>query len=578
MDAAEIKRLKLDKFLKKKTGLYTYIKNRDPFFKSIVDEKYPFTKEDMDKLLLQLTYKGTRGFLYYFETWQAFADKVENKDVYNLIFKNFKPSDEQVELICSCFCNIYGMKDYKWVKILLENNYKFTEYQIKILLKTGYDVKKIFAIQKLTESEMNVFIDSCFTSTSAINISMENTFKMLTESFSKLENPSQNSLKYLLQTLQSKSVKFWEKDVVTIFEMFKFDETFFDFIIENKINLLPVCRILMKKIPINIKFLNYCSTIYDLVFEVVQQISSNSIQPDVITLNNFLNLSSMANFDFKENEKKISPEYAKDYYYKIYIYLTQIIEKRVEPNIETLRISCRKGHVNIFNDLTINKKLIPDEDCVHFGNNVMLAKILSYKIVPTSEMFNRLVHRHGHVTHNDFLTTLEILINFGFQIKIDDVGYALKNYHTIDNLERFGLDYDEKLYFLCHIYNFFPIDYVSKFTIPKDIVDFRLFCKSAFAKEVFVNWIKKVGFMDQYCIDNFIMNESISVSFKNELMKKVNYQISPIISLHYLQRKMMFNANLILDNLINKFNIDHTYMEQKFKIENPDSFLAVCYY
>ena len=360
-----IKRLQVDKFLKKKTGLYTSMKICDPFLKSLLDENYPFTKSDYDKLLDQLTYKLKKGFLNYYETWQNFSAQAENFRIYNLVFKNIKPTDAQIERICSCFNHYYNDTNFKWVNILLENKYKFTENQLKSLTSIGYNIKKIFAVQNLTASEMKAYIDNTFTDKNCPYGTMEQCFTKFTETFIKFDNLSIDILYHLVTVLQTKKIKCLDKDLNAIFLKFKVDDGFFDFIIKNNIIHQTICKVAMGAIPMNLKFLNYCSTQSDLIFHVMDCIKNKLVKPDISTLHNFINLKNLPKFDFPINQND-PPECHSDMVYKAYKF---IIFFGVEPTMDTLYIACSKGNVNIFNDLTINKKLMPNETCRYIWFN-----------------------------------------------------------------------------------------------------------------------------------------------------------------------------------------------------------------
>ena len=74
----------------------------------------------------------------------------------------------------------------------------------------------------------------------------------------------------------------------------------------------------------------------------------------------------------------------------------------------------------------------------------------------------------------------------------------------LENLERFGILYDEDLYFECFVNNYYPRYYVDKFNIDSNVINMRLFKWSW--KEL-CNFINTNNLkLDGYAIDKTIMN------------------------------------------------------------------------
>ena len=79
----------------------------------------------------------------------------------------------------------------------------------------------------------------------------------------------------------------------------------------------------------------------------------------------------------------------------------------------------------------------------------------------------------------------------------------IKKYKQLPDLNRFEINYDEKLYYLCFKYDNFPKEWLDKMTIEKSILELREMCRT---KKITANTfreflIKKKVKPDRYCLD-----------------------------------------------------------------------------
>lgn len=69
----------------------------------------------------------------------------------------------------------------------------------------------------------------------------------------------------------------------------------------------------------------------------------------------------------------------------------------------------------------------------------------------------------------------KLLVKNGLIVDMKCIDLMLSIHMYVPKLEKYGIAYDEDLYYLCYINNCFPDEYVNKFVIDKDLVKARLF-------------------------------------------------------------------------------------------------------
>lgn len=189
------------------------------------------------------------------------------------------------------------------------------------------------------------------------------------------------------------------------------------------------------------------------------------------------------------------------------------------PNNETLKIVCCKGYIYEFESLTQKYKMVPNKECLDISvtsklHMDLIKQIICYKITPDHTTLKCLLENDND--DNDIIELIELLIKNGLHILNDDIEKLIQIGCYLNDLERFGVEYDEKLYFVCFKSNKeIPNDYESKFKIDKKILKLRALCKShnpRLSVSKFKDYITKNKIKpDRYCLDNAVSSGNINL-------------------------------------------------------------------
>ncbi len=183
------------------------------------------------------------------------------------------------------------------------------------------------------------------------------------------------------------------------------------------------------------------------------------------------------------------------------------IESGTEPNEETLELACRDKLYNVFSCIVNMFGIEPNSKCLQISFNCRKLdtahNILEYKIVPTIEDFKALYTDNVKVEKR--VEFFELLVRYGLSVTIDMIGMAIKHRDHITKLNRFGIEYDNKIYGLCHRYNFWPEEYVREFNDKMDsrILNMHAMCKKRTTTlTCFFKYLKKHQIKpDRYCLE-----------------------------------------------------------------------------
>lgn len=248
----------------------------------------------------------------------------------------------------------------------------------------------------------------------------------------------------------------------------------------------------------------------------------------------------------------------------------------VPASIEILKIACRTGNNKLF-DTLIKNKLIPNKECldesVIGGNCELIFKIICYKINPDKDTFNKLFT-------SDFLTKFsyekdekmqeitELLIKNGLVITYSDLTNLIKYDSYLDNLERFSIPYDEKLYFICFQYDNFPKSYKDKWIMNKNIIELRSMCSVKNCTKVKVEQIRKYIKSkkvkpDRYCIDGAYIAGS------TQLYAYLHHKLQCEPTIFTFVRTSNCTDLDIAQKIIEKVGIDHIEMSKPFDHVDP---------
>ncbi len=192
-----------------------------------------------------------------------------------------------------------------------------------------------------------------------------------------------------------------------------------------------------------------------------------------------------------------------------------LLDKNVQPDITTL-INLLKKDCSVYLIKSIIKKnVIPDKECLdtilcnHGDTNwIKLVKfILDYKIVPDRNSLLQLLSGKIVSLRKCINEILELLISYGLHINMEDLEKIMSKKLFVPNLERFNINYDEHLYFMCHKNRHFPEEYTKKFAtnIDSNILKLRSMCNSYLNAQFFgfmeINNLK----LDNYCLENMCL-------------------------------------------------------------------------
>lgn len=182
---------------------------------------------------------------------------------------------------------------------------------------------------------------------------------------------------------------------------------------------------------------------------------------------------------------------------------------KLEPNQETLEAVCsKKCNLILFNKLTKEYNMAPDKKCLElvvsseYPKLDLIQEILCYKIEPDLSIFYKLLHNENCYSETA-LPIINLFSKNGLKLSINEIELMIKKYKQLPDLNRFEINYDEKLYYLCFKYDNFPKEWLDKMTIEKSILELREMCRT---KKITANTfreflIKKKVKPDRYCLD-----------------------------------------------------------------------------
>lgn len=170
----------------------------------------------------------------------------------------------------------------------------------------------------------------------------------------------------------------------------------------------------------------------------------------------------------------------------------------------------KKFYIDKIDKIIKKYNIVVEKECLKYfiklTNNIDIIKyFLNYKISIDDEIIN-LAFQSKNSQVCDIL-----LENYSGEINEEFVVNAIKNNYEIKNINP-DIIFDENLYYKCHSVNNILQYYKKKFTIPQNILTLRENFKFNSLKNIKTymekNNIKEI---DQYCIDNSIMNKYYDV-------------------------------------------------------------------
>jgi hypothetical protein len=549
---------KLEECYKKKNPEvpFDYNSGKDTLTRIIIklDElKYNFTQNDFNNFI-SLSVKGKYNNYYRSSFYKCYEEAKGN--VFNIMFGKFTPSDAQFKIICrTCLGTRHCVS---WVDILLKRGIKFDKSKINELRKIGYDIGKIISKEDPSIDNLKIIINGILKG----NIELRFLTQMISKN--KIVYP-EDFLNTILMSLGAKCTKWKKIDtiIVKLLDYVKPNSDTIKILINKNTNLkVDTYKKLFENgmIP-NEDLFTYFSKNY-VTLELVFYGKKYEFILTTNIMNNMLKVTDKCN-SFNESFL-IDLGYPKDIVYKSFgknfNILTFFEGLGILPNYETLEIAVQSDYPTIFDKCTIEYKMIPNLDLLNMAlkvfNKDIVTKILCYKVVPDQSSFKIMADGDWYVEKEE----LELLIKFGLQITKDNVKQLLKNEIIVDNLERFGIDYDGDLYFWCHIYGQCPKEFFEKFKLKIDekILTLRNMCR--FPKttvKMFTEYIDQNNVKpDRYCLElSCRYNKKIATYLIEE--KKCDASINTFYFLNRIERYIH-----MLEKIVETYNLDDVYMSK----------------
>lgn len=534
-------------------------------------------------------------------------------EIIKFMFMNFSPNDKQMKQIIQCYKGIckrrYGYK-YAWLDILIKRNFKFNETQMSLINNIKYPkINKIFSQQddfsinlemmkyyaNIINDRKNHLIDTEISKIIAYKRIIP--IEYLIEFFNNITGfPDNKTQNVFIEAIISKS---------------KLDESIYEALLHKKWHhyesIKHLFQLKLKPTSDYVSWLftnNVINSHIDLIFQMISinvEITEKMLN-DIIKNQDYCNYDTDCDIDFTKinidfgkfielskhkiydpnsdsssssdsNSSCDAEEYTKTS--KRYKYNTtfkktgQITINTVDlfkllninPSFDTLKIICEKGKVKIFNNFIIDyPNLIPNKECLDLSmttkNDKMIINLLCYKLTPDKNTFDCLMKHSNYHTRERLQMRTEIFIKHGLEITIREIELLMSKCVCLDNIERFGIEYDEKLYFLCFKYDYYPESYTKNFTIDPNIVTMREMCSRPKIKlETLVTFIKNKNFkIDKYCIDNAFVSNNY---YLHNRFSKLGYNPSIFA---YIKTSTLRDRHSDMTKIMNSINITYDEM------------------
>jgi hypothetical protein len=231
------------------------------------------------------------------------------------------------------------------------------------------------------------------------------------------------------------------------------------------------------------------------------------------------------------------------------------------PTLNELNIACNMGCSKTGIYLMDTYNIIPEKDtldiCVSKLNYELIEKVLHYKLSPDETTLNYL---KNELNIYDIPKIVDLLLAHGLTINDSHMDFLLSNKIAVNDLERFGIKYDDKLYFKCFMYNFLPIDYLSKMVIDKNIQKLYDLCKSKKTNyDKLINFMKtnNVG-LNKYALD-YLMNNNHTIAL---VMMNKHDCVPSLLSMG----KKCYLPHRMLRDIVEKNSIDELDMLKCYDI------------
>jgi len=200
-------------------------------------------------------------------------------------------------------------------------------------------------------------------------------------------------------------------------------------------------------------------------------------------------------------------------------------------------------------------------------NTIMLTDILNHKVIPDEDTFNAL---YKTCVFGDalFVKRFDILTTFGLKVSLDMIEKCIRENIIIDDLSKYDIPYDDKLYYICWKNEIIPSIYLDKFECGGYIIKLREMCRSKPTKlNTIIKYMKNNNIHpDRYCYVNACKNSKndlIDFFIKNNCDPIPQCIILDGSHIKHVQGYKDYNNNIkIRDYMISK--LDHTIYSKPY--------------
>lgn len=527
--------------------------------KKLYNEKYEFTERSkLSHLLLDLINENYGFSIGQINTFfdQAFytsgynncfmsSQILEHKRINEYMLTKYDINDMHIQIILDL--SQYNNECHYIYDILFKKKYNFTMAQYRTLkIKKyvnvpidNYDTMHnnlIFAMCSHLEFnndpiQFNKCLDILKQSALPFNIEHLNITSIISQYFKEqmvqlldvLFSKCDNSI---FDTIINSSYSYHDRVIYSIIEKFGYDDNFIDYLFTKKIPSNP-----------------------EILFKIINKGYTISLS----ILNNLLAARSRETFVIESDSLNLPSKILKQKYKKIdkgfeipFMDLFDIFN--IQPDVNTLNIVCKITFINEINLLLNKYKIIPEQNTLNFCmsklNYNLIDTILNYRLTPDNDIILKFTSYQIRSETEHVRKIIELFIKFGLIIKINSVEYLLSNGFCLKDLERFEINYDEQLYFLCYLTNFWPEEYLNKFTLDKVIMNMHNLCKNKYLRYgELINYLKNNNVkLDRYAVDT-LLNENRylfdevfrvhnCIPSLLSTFKKCSIPLKPIVVLH----------------------------------------------
>jgi hypothetical protein len=475
------------------------------------NDNYIFTENQIDRIMIQC--------FYYKSIWRAFFARTSNPDYISLIeyiMTNPNINQKHIDTIINFHKKIRKIDN--WIQILFKIKYNFTVSDLYELdanrgitsTITNYDTIHNNVIY--IAAKCIIIPDGAFKKCLKLFEEYTGSFNMdhfeiicdVINGHSYISEESNKKMKMLFNIL---------------FKNYDDKDQILQFMIDKNIASKCIINYIINRFGYNDtylqRFLNNIdeySYNYDTLFNLANKGYTVTLNDLNLVLNND---TSHIKFSYGDDYKNINIScnfIKKNDLTGIKLLAIDFFELfNIEPDINTLNIFCKNSSYYDNNELCIdillNKyKIIPTEEtlrtCIIYSSNEIITKILKYKIIPTVEMLYTIPEEYVIQS-----TTIELLINNGLTLNEQDINFLIEHNIFLDNLERFGIKYDEDLYFAHYLKGYFIIQEIKKYTIDQIILQLHQLCKTRrLDEDKLILFLKTNNIkLDRFCLEYLYM-------------------------------------------------------------------------